>query len=74
MAILLGYEIKASWGTSSATMPAANNVTVAFVRTNTTAAADAACQAQYTKLLGEGKTNISVWATAGRLVDADNQV
>ncbi len=76
MAILLGYEIKASWGTSSTSIPASNSVTSQIVRTNTTAAADAACQTLYNKLIAEGKTasTLMVWATPIRLVDAANQV
>jgi hypothetical protein len=76
MAILLGYEIKASWGTSSTSIPASNSVTLEIVRTNTNAAADAACQALYTKLVAEGKpaSTLMVWAKAIRLVDVNNQV
>lgn len=74
MAVVLGYEIKASWGTTNVSIPAANAVTVQMVRTNTTAAADAAIQAQYTALVAAGKNNVMVWATPFRLVDAANQV
>lgn len=72
MPIQAGYEIKASWGVSPNSV-AANAVTMQLVRTNTTAAADAACGAQYNKLVADGKNQVIVWASPTRLVDAANQ-
>ena len=70
MAVVAGYEIVASWGTSGAVV-ASNAVTVDYV-IGAQAAADARIGAVYNALVAEGKNNVKVWANAGRYVDKNN--